>query len=413
MKRVSLSLLIIAMAFALVVSAGAANPVTITYWTFFAGGDAEYMEDLIAGFNEAQDEVYVEEEVIPWGEYYTRLTAAIAGGNAPDIGIFHVTHLPSFVQRNVFLGLDDYLDAVDFPVDDFNPVIWEAVQLDGSVYAIPIDTHPEVFYYNTDLFEAVGWVENDTVRIPQTPDELVEFGQAIKDYDDNLVPYALDTAGGGVYRIWLGLMSQLGGRLLEDDNRTPAMNSPEGYEALDLLKTLIVDHDFGEVGTSAQLLFREQDAAVQVGGVWNTGVHEQQEGLNFAATMVPPIFGANANWANSHAIVIPMQRGGMDDDKVYASLTFLDWLTEHGADWARAGHIPPRMSVLESEEFTGQPYRPAYAEAAEYAVFLPPTTEPSELESALNETIEAVYHGQLTVQEALDQMETAVRNILR
>ena len=98
-------------------------------------------------------------------------------------------------------------------------------------------------------------------------------------------------------------------------------------------------------------MFQEGDSAAEGYGVWRTGAYEDVEGLNFDAEAYP-VFGEEpAVWANSHVFVLPEQRN-RDEAKDAAALEFIDWMTNQTLMWTDAGHIPSRVSVIESEANT-------------------------------------------------------------
>ena len=45
--------------------------------------------------------------------------------------------------------------------DKFEPAVWEQGQFEGRQYAIPLDTHPFVLYYNTDLAKKADLLGDD------------------------------------------------------------------------------------------------------------------------------------------------------------------------------------------------------------------------------------------------------------
>ena len=45
--------------------------------------------------------------------------------------------------------------------DKFAPAAWEAGLVDGKVYAIPLDTHPFVLFYNTEICKKAGLLDTD------------------------------------------------------------------------------------------------------------------------------------------------------------------------------------------------------------------------------------------------------------
>ena len=55
-----------------------ADPVKITYWDFFGGGDGIRMKQIVEEFNKSQQEVQVVQTTLTWGEpFYTKVHTAV------------------------------------------------------------------------------------------------------------------------------------------------------------------------------------------------------------------------------------------------------------------------------------------------------------------------------------------------
>ena len=88
-KRVVSMLAICAMMLSLAVAGAQAEPVKITMWTLFSGGEGSIMIDLITKFNAEHPDIVIEEQLIEWAQYYNKLLAGLISGESPDIGIMH------------------------------------------------------------------------------------------------------------------------------------------------------------------------------------------------------------------------------------------------------------------------------------------------------------------------------------
>jgi ABC-type glycerol-3-phosphate transport system substrate-binding protein len=46
-----------------------------------------------------------------WGDYYTQLSTAFAGGDVPNVAVMHQHRLPDFAGRDLLMPLDDVFEA--------------------------------------------------------------------------------------------------------------------------------------------------------------------------------------------------------------------------------------------------------------------------------------------------------------
>ncbi|MNN80565.1 hypothetical protein D3C81_1973120 [compost metagenome] len=69
--------------------------------------------------------------------------------------------------------------------------------------------------------------------------------------------------------------------------------------------------------------------------------------------------------------------------------------------WAKAGHVPSKPSVLESEEYKALPYRASYATVMDIVKYMPDSTKLSAVNDTVLESLVEVNYGIKTVDEAL------------
>jgi multiple sugar transport system substrate-binding protein len=67
-----------------------------------------------------------------------------------------------------------------------------------------------------------------------------------------------------------------------------------------------------------------------------------------------------------------MNQQPLDDNKVQASKVFINWISQQSIDWAKAGQVPARTSVRESQEFRSLEEQSTLAQQVEYVHFVPP-----------------------------------------
>jgi multiple sugar transport system substrate-binding protein len=106
---------------------------------------------------------------------------------------------------------------------------WQAGLVDGRAYAIPIDTHPFVLFYNTDICGRPacstrrGNLTRWTAR-RSSPTPCTEGQGGHRRYGGVVTGINGDTAT--PWRIFQSLYSQLGGEVLADDGRRWCSTTP-------------------------------------------------------------------------------------------------------------------------------------------------------------------------------------------
>ncbi|MEO8687127.1 MAG: extracellular solute-binding protein [Solirubrobacteraceae bacterium] len=136
---------------------------TISFWHLFSGGDGERMAQMLDAFGKAGSGIKVEPVTLTWGPpYYTQLQLAAVGGRPPDVAISHATRLGSLAPAGLVMELTpELLSKHGITPDKFEPAVWKRGQFKGKQYAIPLDTHPFVLYYNTTLAKKADLLGED------------------------------------------------------------------------------------------------------------------------------------------------------------------------------------------------------------------------------------------------------------
>jgi multiple sugar transport system substrate-binding protein len=136
------------------------------------------------------------------------------------------------------VALDDYVDQGYS--SDFQDAFWKAAQLDGSVHGIPQHTDTFATYYSKAILKQVGATPPKTLESAWT---VQQFRTLLEQVKKATGTYAMVYGFGGpntAYR-WLPFLYMMGGKLLEDDNKTPAIDNPVGVKAIDWFAGLYRD----------------------------------------------------------------------------------------------------------------------------------------------------------------------------
>ncbi|MCO6557876.1 MAG: extracellular solute-binding protein [Bifidobacterium sp.] len=105
---------------------------------------------------------------------YTALNNAMSSGKgAPDIAQIEYYALPEYVIRNNVANLSD-MGASGYK-SFYTPGTWNSVNINGGVYALPMDSGPMALFYNKEVFDKAG-----ISQPPTTWDEFYEDAKKVK-----------------------------------------------------------------------------------------------------------------------------------------------------------------------------------------------------------------------------------------
>jgi len=362
--------------------------VKLAFWNGFTGGDGTYMEQLVKEFSSQQKNIDVSMNTVEWEVYYQKVPAAVQSGKGPDLGIMHIDQLPTNAARGVILALDDVANALNLKESDFVPVVWNAGVYSGKRYGIPLDIHPLGFYYNKGIMEKAGLNPDEP---PQTKDDYMAALEQMKSkgIQGHWMSPLLFTGG----LTFQALLYQFGGQLYNKDATKATFNSQAGVDALtwmvDVVKEGYSPKDIAQ--DDEFTAFQNGQNAFMWNGIWNILTLNEVKDLEWGAAQLPQIGTQKGAWAGSHNFVI-MNKRGQDPNKVAASKVFINWISERSAEWAKAGQVPARNSVRESQEFKSLKWQPIFAEELPYVQFTPPVPGIADvyigsLDPAINEAV--------------------------
>ena len=380
--------------------------VELAFWNGFTGGDGPYMNALVDQFNAEHDNIQVSTNTVEWEDYYQRVPAAVRTEEGPDVGIMHVDQLGTNAARGVIIPLDEVADALGLEESDFDPTVWNAGIYDGQRFGIPLDIHPLALYYNKGLMEEAGLDPN---RPPQTRDEYESALEELR--------------GNGIQGSWVSpfpftgtmqfesLLWQFGGDLYNEGATRATFNSDAGVEALTWMVDLVENgYSPSDVAQDAEFIaFQNGENALHWNGIWQINALKEVEDLDWGVAPLPRIGSEDAAWASSHNFVIT-QQATTDENKVEASQVFINWISQQSIEWARAGQIPARNSVRESQEFEDLPEQATVAQEVPYVHFRPPVPgigdiQPETYDQAVNEAVLRQSDPQTALDEAAERAD--------
>ena len=394
---------------------------SLDYWNLFGGGDGIRMQAMEDGFRKANPDVGLNAVTLAWGNpYYTKLSLATVGRKPPDVAVAHLTRMKTLVAGGLVEELrPSDLAAVGISADKIAPRPWKAGLVDGKAYAIPLDTHPFVIFYNTKIAKKAGLLDGDGNLAPM--DSKQDFLDAMRK-----VKKVTGSAGGAIaitnetatpWRFFQSLYGQLGGTMLADQGTEVVIDEDKALEVLDLMSQLskegLVPDKLDYQGAVA--MFANGDAGFYFQGEWEITTFQTAK-MPFSMTTFPNVFGGSDHYAvqaDSHTLIVPKQPAD-DPQRMKRALQFIRSMLDQSKTWAEGGHVPAWLPFRESKTYREMTPQSNYVKAADAAVYDPDgwySGSGSNFEIIVGSAIGAVVAGQLAPRAAVGQMRSKLSTL--
>ena len=397
----------------------------VRVWTLLSGGDGARMKALIDSFNASQQAVRVVSTTLKWGEpFYTKLITSTVVGEGPDIATVHLSRLPNLAGGGVLRPIAEAeLAAAGLKGSDYFPRQWEKSRYLGANYAVPLDLHPLVLYYNKDLVSQAGLLDAAGKLKPIVGyDALTAVFKGVKERTGK-TGLAMESGQGSyaIWRLWVSLLAQRKVALIEDGR---FVYGAAGVEELARVSAWFTG-GYAPAGLdypASTSQFMGGGAGFMINGVWEVPevvrtTRAGTLGFEYGIVPFPRLYQDASVWTDSHAFAIPANEGRpMTPDKLRAVLAFVAYVSRHSMGWAEGGHVPAYRPVAESAAARALMPNALYAEAARNVVYDPGgwyMGAAGPVEAMASKFMPGALSGQLTPAEALGMFEREASRLLR
>ncbi len=225
--------------------ASASGASALSVWDLFQGGDGMLMDDMIEAVSKGSggaEGFDVDRTILDWGpSYYTKLAMSAAGGRAADVAAMHLSRLAGYAPGGLVDAFDlDLLAEYGVTEKDFTPAVWSRTRHEGSVYAIPLDVHPFIVFYDKKAADKAGLLDTGGELAPMgSPEALLEAGKALAEATGGagiLFGHVTDTAQ--TWRLFAGLYAQTGADFDLPDGGPPKIDVDAAVRVVTLMTRL-------------------------------------------------------------------------------------------------------------------------------------------------------------------------------
>lgn len=388
-------------------AAGGETSINYVIWDANA---LEPYKEVIAAFNEEHPEITVNIQALPWDQYWTKLQTQASSKTLPDVFWINEPNAGLYATNGALAPVDT---AFGIDPEDFPDASIQSYTFDGELYASPTGYSTMGVWYNTELFDRAG------VEYPAegwTQDDFVAAATAIST--------ALGSEGvfGAAGAPWTGqetyynTIYQSGGRVISDDGTTSGYDDPgtiAGVELwVDLAKAGVSPSVAQITDTPVAQYFTSGKLAMMWSGPWNANSLKDSEIADTVAVAPLP--------TGSSDLVTTIQ-GGADAVSAYsehkeAAQTFQAFLGSKKAQelYGAAGLGIPAFNGVASSFTDAFPQwdLSLFSEQAEHAAPYPVSLNTAAWNQLENEYLSKAWSGELTVQEACEQLAAAMNDAL-
>jgi multiple sugar transport system substrate-binding protein len=285
---------------------------TVRIWDLFSGADGANMQHMQAAAMKANPDVDVESVTLAWGSaYYTKLAMASSSGRPPEAAVMHMSRLAGYAPGGLLEPYDlDELAKVGIRKEDFAPAVWDAATYKGELYALPLDTHPFITFYNPKFAKKAGLLDADGKMAKiEGADAFLDAGRKLAKATGQQgmsFGYLMDTAQS--WRLFWGLYNQTGGGFQLTPGKKAQLDEGKAKEVIEFIQA-VMD---GKIALSNQdyaggvANFVSGRSGMILSGEWELPAY-QAAIPKVGAMPFPTIFDKPANYADSHSFVLPKQ----------------------------------------------------------------------------------------------------------
>ena len=223
-------------------NAGDADKAELVFWGWDTG---HTMSDLIKDFQKANPGITVKfNNTGTASDTQTALSNAIAAGKgAPDVVMLEDPTVTQFAVTGDLADLSQF--GADKLADDFSAGPWNKLQYGGKPYALPIDSGPEMFFYNDAVFKKAG-VDGTQIK---TWDDYYEAAKKVR----AIGSYMTNNSGSSMeYQPFTAQAWQAGAQpwKVDGENLTIDMTKDSGMKKYIEFQQKLIDEDLIDTKTA-------------------------------------------------------------------------------------------------------------------------------------------------------------------
>ncbi len=376
------------------------------------GAEGESIEKLLPRFTQSHPEIKVKVQSIPWQPAHEKLLTAFVGGSTPEVCQLGNTWIPEFQAMRALLSLDSLVaQSSILKPEDFFAGVWNTNVIGEKPYGIPWYVDTRVLFYRQDILASVGYP-----KAPRTWDEWLDASRKIKQQARSEQKYAIFFSL--IFNEWRApviLILSNGGRLLRDNDCYGAFDEPATLEAMRFYTTFFAEGLAPRNMTEVINIFQGFTTgffSMMVTGPWDVQeMRKRAADLSGKWSTAPiPRKELCRSTAGGSSLVI-----FKNSKKPQAAWKLIEYLSQPETQiefFRLTRDLPAVRSAWEALEIKADTEIQAFYQQLENVVPTPKIAEWEQIAVKIQEHLERVIFGQVTMEEMARQLNRDVDRIL-
>jgi len=152
--RVTMMMVFVVM---MMIPAQAQDVIELQFWHAMGGGLGETVDELVARFNESQDEIVVTATFQgTYDDTYNALLAAMETGTLPNVTQNFDLAAQTMIDTGLLAETYALMDADGYDSDIFIPAVRDYYSTEEGMVAMAFNSSTPIVYYNTEILAAAG-----------------------------------------------------------------------------------------------------------------------------------------------------------------------------------------------------------------------------------------------------------------
>ncbi|MEN1761549.1 ABC transporter substrate-binding protein [Anoxynatronum sibiricum] len=399
------------------------EPITLTFLHVFSGPREEAMNEIVQGFNDSQERIRVEHEMVPgwYGGLLEQLQTLAVARQLPDLTIMGLSSHNFMKEGLGAVSVQPYIEQESTDLSDFFPNMLTLGQdEEGEQAAMPFAISTPLIYVNKDLLQQAGI---DYVDQPESWEQVREWAKKAAQPSADLagIGFQLD------YDTWQfqTLVESFGGQMASQETQTIHFNDEPGQRVMDFWLTMM--HEDGIYpnisGSEAAENFINGSSVMIVATTGNLVNFTENAAFDLGIMLLPKY----DNMTNRNPRRVPAGGSNLyimpsDPEREAAAWEFIKYATspEAGAIIVeKMGYMAARKSLIEPDGLlaaymTANPQATrSYDQVEDLGNWYNwPGVHGARIDSIMLDAFAAAFLKEKTGEEALDGAAEEVRHIL-
>ncbi len=388
----------------------AATEITIDFWAM--GVEARYVQEIVPRFERENPGIKVRVQSIPWLSAHEKLLTAFAGNSTPDLCQLGNTWIPEFTALEALEALEVYVEkSTEIDSTQYFSGIWQTNIIDQNLYGIPWYVDTRLLFYRSDIFKELGYS-----TAPETWPEFLELSRKI--VAQRKTEYAILLPLNGWHEFVI-IALESGSRLLREEDCYGDFENPAFRRAfefyLHFYEEGLCPKGMTEVSNIYQS-FAENYFAIYITGPWNLGEYRDRlpQSMQDRWTTAPmPAFGeAGPGLSTAGGSSVVMFRNSPHKEAVWRLMEFLAHADVQAEFYRLSGDLPANIVAWDLVGLRENPRTEAFYRQLQKVVPTPKIPEWEQIANKIQQYVESVVFGELTVAEAGRALNRDVDNLL-